>query len=160
MTRFAEEAGHAAWFFMHTMVYRVKDQASLQVYCVAACAMVDSFPCGACRARAAGNAALQAHLRALREARWDAMTGGQDWLKVWAYQAHLLVSASLEGSETEGHARWRRLNPAAAGTTAQGRRRARAQLIRELDAHYKPAQQGHQQACPPAGALPPPALRL
>ena len=130
---FAEEAGHAAWFFMHSMVYQVRDEGSLAAYVVAALALVERFPCEACRRKAAANPAVQAHLGRLRAMTWG--RGARAALALWAYKAHLLISASLP--QTPERERWSSLNP---GTrvNASDRREATKELLKVLSQTYAP----------------------
>ena len=120
-----EDAGHAAWYLVHTALYSVHDAASLRSYVGLACGIVDLFPCHACRLNARANEALQRHLDALRAMEWTPAT--RDALKIWAYRAHLLVSARIAQDSPE-KARWHLLNPARRGAEA---RRA---LLAALDA--------------------------
>jgi hypothetical protein len=130
---FAEEAGHAAWFFMHSMVYQVRDQGSLAAYVVAALALVERFPCEACRRKAAANQAVQAHLGRLRDMTWG--PGAQDALALWAYKAHLLISATL--AQTPERTRWSKLNPSTRMDPSD-RQSATKALLRALAEAYAP----------------------
>ena len=47
-----EDAGHAAWFVIHTSVYSVHDADSLRAYVGLACGVIDLFPCHTCRRNA------------------------------------------------------------------------------------------------------------
>jgi hypothetical protein len=125
-----EDAGHAAWFLIHTSLYSVEDAAGLQSYVQMVCAMVELFPCPACRTNARANQALQRHLATLRLMTWGASTRSE--LTLWACRAHLLVSATTGAPDNADKARWRELAAAARRRGAAGRRA----LLEALDSTW------------------------
>lgn len=131
---FTEDVGHGTWLLMHTMLYNVNSSDTLGHYVRAVKGILALYPCERCRVAAAANKALQTHLAVLAGMRYHDRVSTQTALKLWAYHAHLLVTAHV-GVHTAELQRWLSLNPKQY-TDAGDREKATKELLRKLDARW------------------------
>lgn len=129
---FAERLGRGTWLLIHTMLYNVTDAQSLEQYKHAVLGIIRLYPCEKCRRNAAEDTIMQTHLEKLQSMVWR--SGTQDALKLWAYEAHLRVSAHPQVRCKDAD-RWAELNPRHA-VGARDKAACTAALLQELDERW------------------------
>jgi hypothetical protein len=129
---FVERLGRGAWLLIHSMLYNVSDAESLEHYKRTVIGIIRLYPCEKCRRHAAEDSVMQNHLGKLQGMVWEG--GTQDALKLWAYEAHLRVSAHPQ-VRCKHADRWAELNPRHAVDPSDKAARTAA-LLRELDERW------------------------
>lgn len=93
---FKVSAGRSTWLLLHTMVYKVHDQDTLNHYISAVLGILALYPCDECRGKIEKSPAFSKHVEKLRVHTWNRTTPA--FLKIWALVAHDTVS-EMKGVE-------------------------------------------------------------